>query len=83
LRAGVPAGWTVGDKTGTGTNGTHNDIAVMWPAGRATSDVQANGSKSRGPVIVTTYLTEAAATAPARRDAAIVEVAKWVATAVG
>ncbi|WP_189613026.1 class A beta-lactamase [Pigmentiphaga litoralis] len=83
LRAGVPAGWTVGDKTGTGTNGTHNDIAVMWPAGRGMSAGQANGSKTRGPVIVTTYLTEAAATAPARRDAAIVEVAQWVAAAVG
>ena len=73
LRAGVPAGWTVGDKTGTGTNGTHNDIAVIWPAGAA----------GRGPLIVTTYLTEAAATAPKLRDAAIVEVARWVAASVG
>lgn len=85
LRAGVPAGWTVGDKTGTGTHGTHNDIAVMWPAGRQAGAGQADGGKApggataRGPVIVTTYLTEAAAAAPARRDAAIVEVARWVA----
>ncbi|WDZ84992.1 class A beta-lactamase [Micromonospora cathayae] len=31
IRAGVPAGWTVGDKTGSGGYGTRNDIAVLWP----------------------------------------------------
>ncbi|MFC6878144.1 MULTISPECIES: class A beta-lactamase [Actinomadura] len=32
IRAGLPKGWTVGDKTGTGgTYGTANDIAVAWP----------------------------------------------------
>ncbi|SCL41507.1 beta-lactamase class A [Micromonospora pallida] len=31
VRAGVPAGWTVGDKTGTAGFGTRNDIAVLWP----------------------------------------------------
>jgi len=31
IRAGVPAGWVVGDKTGTGGYGTRNDIAVLWP----------------------------------------------------
>ena len=36
IRAGVPDGWTVGDKTGTGaTYGARNDIAVVWPAERA------------------------------------------------
>ena len=36
IRAGVPEGWTVGDKTGTGaTYGARNDIAVVWPPGRA------------------------------------------------
>ena len=35
IRAGVPDGWTVGDKTGTGsTYGTRNDIAVLWPPDR-------------------------------------------------
>jgi len=33
IRAGVPSGWTVGDKTGNGDYGTRNDIAVVWPAG--------------------------------------------------
>ncbi|MFF0191717.1 class A beta-lactamase [Streptomyces anulatus] len=32
IRAGVPKGWAVGDKTGAGsTYGTRNDIAVVWP----------------------------------------------------
>lgn len=31
IRAGVPAGWRVGDKTGAGTYGTRNDIGVLWP----------------------------------------------------
>ena len=35
VRAGVPAGWEVGDKTGSGGYGTRNDLAVLWPPGRA------------------------------------------------
>ncbi len=31
IRAGVPDGWTVGDKTGAAGYGTRNDIAVIWP----------------------------------------------------
>jgi beta-lactamase class A len=31
IRAGVPSGWQVGDKTGSGGYGTRNDIAVLWP----------------------------------------------------
>jgi beta-lactamase class A len=31
IRAGVPAGWKVADKTGNGGYGTRNDIAVVWP----------------------------------------------------
>lgn len=34
IRAGLPAGWTVGDKTGSGANGEVNDAAVAWPPGR-------------------------------------------------
>jgi beta-lactamase class A len=30
IRAGVPAGWQVGDKTGNGYWGTRNDIAITW-----------------------------------------------------
>ncbi|WP_067668453.1 class A beta-lactamase [Nocardia miyunensis] len=35
IRAGVPADWVVGDKTGNGDYGTRNDIAVLWPPHRA------------------------------------------------
>jgi beta-lactamase class A len=35
IRAGVPAGWRVGDKTGTGNYATANDVAVVWPPGAA------------------------------------------------
>src|SRR5579875_68063 len=31
IRAGVPSGWKVGDKTGNGDYGTRNDIAIAWP----------------------------------------------------
>lgn len=31
IRAAVPTGWKVGDKTGNGAYGTRNDIAVLWP----------------------------------------------------
>lgn len=31
IRAGVPSTWTVGDKTGSASYGTRNDIAVLWP----------------------------------------------------
>lgn len=35
IRAGVPDGWTVGDKTGTGPAGEVHDVAVLWPPDRA------------------------------------------------
>jgi beta-lactamase class A len=46
LRAGMPSGWKVADKTGTGDHGTANDAAVVWP-------------QAHRPVVVTAYLTEA------------------------
>ncbi|MRW86015.1 class A beta-lactamase [Pseudoduganella sp. FT26W] len=45
IRAGVPAGWTVADKTGAGDYGSVNDIAVIWPPGRA-------------PIVLAVYLTQ-------------------------
>ncbi|WP_051132952.1 class A beta-lactamase [Nocardia paucivorans] len=35
IRAGLPADWTVGDKTGSSAYGCALDIAVTWPPGRA------------------------------------------------
>jgi beta-lactamase class A len=35
IRAGLPATWRTGDKTGTGENGAVSDIAIVRPPGRA------------------------------------------------
>jgi beta-lactamase class A len=65
LRAGIPKGWQVGDKTGSGAYNVTNDIAVTWPPDRA-------------PVIVTAYYTEARASDD-QRDALLSEVGRLVA----
>lgn len=65
IRAGLPADWKVGDRTGSGQNGTTNDIAILRPPGRA-------------PILLSVYLTETAA-APAARNAALASVAAAVA----
>lgn len=31
IQAGVPKGWVVADKTGTGEYGTTNDVGIIWP----------------------------------------------------
>jgi beta-lactamase class A len=66
LRAGVPQGWRVGDKTGSGGNNTANDIAVMWPT-------------SRAPIVVTAYYTESRADNDAR-DKVLSEVGRLAAS---
>lgn len=68
LRAGVPPGWRVGDKTGTGERGTANDVGVFWPPGR-------------GPVVVAAFITGSAAT-PDAQGAAIADVARAVVLAL-
>ncbi len=68
LRAGVPKGWRVGDKTGAGDHGSSNDVAILWPPDRA-------------PVIVTSYLTETALPDD-RRNAIHAAVGRAVAAAV-
>jgi len=35
LRAGIPTGWRIGDKTGSGNNGTANIVGVLWPPAHA------------------------------------------------
>ncbi|WP_431041186.1 class A beta-lactamase [Streptomyces sp. P1-3] len=46
IRAGMPRGWRVADKTGTGDYGTLNDIGVVWPPGSAPLVVAIMSSKS-------------------------------------
>lgn len=61
LRAGFPPDWRIGDKTGTGAQGTTNDVAVVWAPGRA-------------PLLLAAYLTESPAAIEAR-EAALARVA--------
>lgn len=66
LRALLPAGWRVGDKTGGGGYGSTNDVGVFWPPGRA-------------PIVVAAYLTETSRPA-AQRDAALAKVGELAAS---
>ena len=69
LRAGLPAGWTVGEKTGTADHGTSNDVGLLWPP---------SGGQ---PVLVAAFLTESPANG-AGRDAALAAVGAAVADAL-
>ncbi len=53
LRAGLPASWRVGDKTGSGDNGRANVIGILWPPGRA-------------PIMAASYFTGSAGSIDAR-----------------
>ena len=67
LRAGLPAGWRIADKTGSGDNGTANHVALLWPPdGR--------------PIVATVYLTGCPLDG-AGRDAAIADVARAIVAA--
>jgi beta-lactamase class A len=68
LRAGVPAGWKVGDKTGSGERGTTNDVGIFWPP---------EGS----PVLVTVYLTGSTG-AGGQRSATIAAVGRAIASSM-
>jgi beta-lactamase class A len=71
IRAGVPAGWTVGDKTGT-TKAVGNDVAILWP-----SNAQVAAPRDRAPIVLAVYFAEVRG-ADAERDAAIADVARRV-----
>ena len=55
IKAALPAGWSIADKTGSGDYGTANDVAVLWPPKRA-------------PVVVAIYTTQRARDAGVRDD---------------
>ncbi|MEL6061558.1 MULTISPECIES: class A beta-lactamase [unclassified Methylobacterium] len=68
LRAGLPRDWTIGDKTGSGDNGTVNDVAILQPPGRA-------------PVTVAVYIT--GSTLPAAAvESAHAEIGRLVAARI-
>ena len=64
IRAGLPPGWRVGDKTGSGSGGECNDIAIVWPPGRA-------------PLVLSLYYVKPGASS-AVRNAVIAEAARLV-----
>lgn len=47
IRAGLPAGWVVEDKSGGGAYGTRNDIGIVWPP-------------SGGPIALSVFSTRGA-----------------------
>ena len=55
IRAGLPTTWTVADKTGSGSYGTTNDIAVIWP-------------ENQPPVVLVTYFTQPQKEAKSRNN---------------
>lgn len=69
LRAGLPAAWRVGDKTGSGDFGTASDVAVIWPPGRPA-------------VFASVYITQTAA-AFDDRNAAIADIARALSAVAG
>ncbi|MGF1454294.1 MAG: class A beta-lactamase [Alphaproteobacteria bacterium] len=48
LRAGLPADWIVGDKTGTNTTNSSNDVAFVLPSG--------NEASAAGPLLIVSFL---------------------------
>lgn len=66
LRAGLPEGWQIGDKTGRGGHGTTNDIAILWPPGYS-------------PMLITAYLTNTPAE-PDQREAVVATIARTLTT---
>ena len=67
LRAGLPADWAAGDKTGSGERGTVNDVAILRPPHRA-------------PILVAVYYTGSTAPMEAR-NAVLAEVGRIVVAA--
>jgi beta-lactamase class A len=69
IPAGLPEGWTSGDKTGSGDNGTANDIAVVQ-------------RPNKRPLLIAAFSTESSATAD-ERDLLLAEVGRIVARQFG
>ncbi|GAA3552777.1 class A beta-lactamase [Kribbella ginsengisoli] len=68
IRAGVPATWKVGDKTGSANYGGRNDIAIAWPPGRA-------------PIVISILSTRGVKDAQ-YNDQLVADAAKLVSTAL-
>ena len=69
LRAALPEGWRIADKTGAGGHGSRGIVAAIWPPGRAA-------------IVVAIYLTETPASLDAR-NAAIARIGAALVKALG
>ncbi len=70
IKAGVPTGWLVAHKTGTGGYGPTNDIGILYPPTGA-------------PVIVATYYHATSASSAAANDAVIAQAIRLALTRLG
>ncbi|MEV7443799.1 class A beta-lactamase [Streptomyces sp. NPDC091204] len=68
FRAGLPVDWVIGDKTGSGSYGTSNNVGIAWPPGRP-------------PVVLSVLTTRPEAAAP-RADALVAKAAGTLAAAL-
>jgi beta-lactamase class A len=71
LRARLPEGWRVADRSGAGGFNTRGVVGLVWPAG------------ARPPLLVTAYLTDGPQRALAARDAVLAEVGATICAAYG
>jgi beta-lactamase class A len=69
LHAGLPNGWRVGDKSGSGEHGTRNDIGIILPPKAA-------------PILAAVYYTESAAPLSSREEV-IAETGRIIAQTLG
>lgn len=73
LRKGLPATWSIGDKTGAGGHGSNNEVALIWPPGR----------DSRRPVFATIYITGGAESGALARNPIQSRIGELIAAFVG
>ena len=70
IKAGVPAGWTVAHKTGTGGYGPVNDIGVLYPP-------------SGDPIVMAVYFHATRESTDAQREAVIADATRIALSALG
>ena len=70
IKAGVPDGWRVAHKTGTGARNSYNNIGLAWPP-------------SGPPVAIAVYYTGAGDAAPEQLDAVVAEATRKGLEALG
>jgi beta-lactamase class A len=73
LRAGLPANWRIGDKTGNNGKDAAGDIAVAWPR---------SGEVSGGPVVICAY-TQGGSPTPDQFTSVFTEIGRMVGEKLG